>query len=250
MAESTGQLIEFAQQFFNIANAITAFTVLQAVALMHAFKDTKVAAAFLRWRPYTSILYRYAVNGYIIAVVGCGIAEFCLRWAGGQSWQPLGACVIAVVLRCVAIFLIGSVHCKIFVAVCREQNWLNQYRKEDREFQTPRVLHEYSKREQRLHKFAMKADEKLFGAPQIRVVHAEDFDRDRTGIKFALCIRNEECKDLQCRKLYLVLSDEAAAANGYLHVIDESGKEHRYPQEYFLQIELPKAAEKMFLPAA
>ena len=47
------QLIEFAQQFFGIANAITAFSVLQAVALMYAFKDTQLVAAFLRWRPFT-----------------------------------------------------------------------------------------------------------------------------------------------------------------------------------------------------
>jgi hypothetical protein len=160
MDETTKQLIEFAQQFFSIANAITAFTVLQAVALMYAFKDTKLAAAFLRWRPYTSILYKYAGNAYIIAVIICGIAEFWLRYAACQRGAFLGACVIAVVLRCAAIYLTASVHCRIFVAVCREQNWLNKNRKEDREFQTPRVLHELSKRERRLHKLAMKVDKK------------------------------------------------------------------------------------------
>jgi hypothetical protein len=178
MDESTKHLIDFAQQFFNIANAITAFIVLQAVALMHAFKDPKVAAAFLRWRPYTSIMYRYAVGGYVIAVVGCGIAEFSLRWTAQQGWAAEVSCVIAVILRCVAIYVTGSVHCRMFVAVCREQNWLNENRK-DRELQIPRVLHEYSKREQRLHKLARKADEELFGAPEIRVVEAQDFEKDR-----------------------------------------------------------------------
>jgi hypothetical protein len=175
------QLLEFAQQFFSIANAITAFTVIQAVALMYAFKDTKLVAAFLRWRPYTSILYKYASGGYIIAVVSCGITEFSLRYAASQRPVFLVACVIAVVLRCAAIHLTASVHRRIFVAVCREQNWLNKNRKEDREFQTPRVLHEYSKREQRLHKLAMKADKKLFGAEFVRVVQAEDFDKERTA---------------------------------------------------------------------
>jgi hypothetical protein len=173
------QLLELAQQFFSIANAITAFVVIQAVALMYAFKDTKLAAAFLRWRPYTSILYKNAPGGYIIAIVSCGITEFSLRYAAGQRPAFLGACVIAVVLRCAAIHLTASVHCRIFVAVCREQNWLNKHRKEDREFQIPRVLHERSKSEQRLHKLAMKADEKLFGATEILVVYAEDFDKDR-----------------------------------------------------------------------
>jgi hypothetical protein len=47
-----------------------------------------------------------------------------------------------------------------------------------------------------------------------------------------------------------VLPDEAAAADGYLRVIDESGEDYLYPQECFLQIELPKAAEKALLSAA
>jgi hypothetical protein len=146
---------------------------------MYSFKDTNLVAAFLRWRPFTSILYKYAGNAYIMAVISCGIAEFWLRSAAGQRGAFLGACVIAVVLRCAAIYLTASVHCRIFVAVCREQNWLNKNRKEDREFQTPRVIHERSKSEKRLHKLAMKADEKLFGAPEVKVVQAEDFDKDR-----------------------------------------------------------------------
>jgi hypothetical protein len=175
------QLIEFAQQFFSIANAITAFTVIQAVALMYAFKDTQLVAAFLRWRPFTSILYKYAGSGYLIAVISCGIAEFWLRHAAHQQSAMLGGCVIAVVLRCGAIYLTASVHCRVFVAVCREQNWLNKNRKEEREFQTPRVLHERSKSEKRLYKLAMKADEKLFGAPEVKVVQAEDFDKELTA---------------------------------------------------------------------
>ena len=68
--------------------------------------------------------------------------------------------------------------------------------------------------------------------------------------KFVVCIRNEECQDLEPRKLYRVLPDEAAAADGYLRVIDESGEDYLYPQDYFLPIELPKAAEKALLSAA
>ena len=68
--------------------------------------------------------------------------------------------------------------------------------------------------------------------------------------KFVICIRNEDCDDLEPRKLYRVLPDEAAAADGYLRVIDESGEDYLYPQAYFLPIELPKAAEKALLSAA
>jgi hypothetical protein len=68
--------------------------------------------------------------------------------------------------------------------------------------------------------------------------------------KFVICIRNEECEDLEPRKLYRVLPDEAAAEDGYIRVIDESGEAYLYPKDYFLPIELPKAAEKALLSAA
>ena len=74
--------------------------------------------------------------------------------------------------------------------------------------------------------------------------------RSRSVGKFVLCIRNEDCEDLEPRKLYLVLPDETAAVDGYVRVIDESGEDYLYPQDYFLPIELPKAAEKALLSAA
>lgn len=173
------QLIEFAGQFFSIANAITAFSVFQAVALMYSFKDAKLAAAFLRWRPYTSLLAKHAGNGYIIAVISCGIVEFWLRYVAHLPHQRramLVACVVAVVLRCAAIHLTASVYLRIFVAVCREQNWLNKNQKEGREFQTPRILpKKRSKSDERVRKVAMKVDKKLFKG-EVEAVQAEHFD--------------------------------------------------------------------------
>lgn len=74
--------------------------------------------------------------------------------------------------------------------------------------------------------------------------------RSKLNGRFVICIRNEECEDLEPRKLYRVLADEAAAADGYLRVIDESGEDYLYPESYFLSIELPKAAEEALLSAA
>ncbi len=74
--------------------------------------------------------------------------------------------------------------------------------------------------------------------------------RSRSVGKFVLCVRNEDCEDLEPRKLYLMLPDEAAAVDGYVRVIDESGEDYLYPQDYFLPIELPEAAEKALLSAA
>jgi hypothetical protein len=68
--------------------------------------------------------------------------------------------------------------------------------------------------------------------------------------KFVLCIRNDGCEDLELRKLYLVMPDKTAAAEGYIRVVDESGEDYLYPETCFLPIELPKAAEKALLSAA
>jgi hypothetical protein len=181
--EETKQLMDFAQQFFGIANALTAFVIIQAVALMYAFKEPKLAAAFLRWRPYTSVLSKTTTYGYIIAVIVCGVAEFWLRYAASQSggftnsqrYAFLGACVMAVWLRCVAIYGNGLVFLRIFVTVCREQNWLNQ-NQPGREFQVPRIMYERSNSEKRVHELALKVDQKLFSSPIKGHILAEDFD--------------------------------------------------------------------------
>ncbi len=57
-------------------------------------------------------------------------------------------------------------------------------------------------------------------------------------IQFVVCIRNEDCEDLEPRKLYRVVPDASAAAVNYLRVIDESGEDYLYPAEYFMPIEL------------
>jgi len=74
--------------------------------------------------------------------------------------------------------------------------------------------------------------------------------RRKSARRFVICIKNEDCEDLEPRKVYQVLPDEAAAADGYIRVIDESGEDYLYPEVYFLPIELPQAAAKALLSAA
>lgn len=74
--------------------------------------------------------------------------------------------------------------------------------------------------------------------------------RRKSEPRFAICLKNGECEDLEPRKVYRVLPDTAAAEDGYLRVIDESGDDYLYPQDYFLVIELPQAAQKALLSAA
>ena len=60
---------------------------------------------------------------------------------------------------------------------------------------------------------------------------------------FALCIENKDCDDLEKRKIYQILTDDEAAKEGYLRIIDESGQDYLYPQSYFILVKLPREAQ-------
>ena len=62
--------------------------------------------------------------------------------------------------------------------------------------------------------------------------------------QFTLCVRNDECEDLEKRKVYESIPDEEAAQDGYIRALDESGEDYLYPESYFVRIELPQEAEK------
>ena len=68
--------------------------------------------------------------------------------------------------------------------------------------------------------------------------------------QFVVCIRNEGNEDIETRKIYQLVPDEEAARDGYLRIVDESGEDYLYPQEYFIRIDLPQAAEEALLSAA
>jgi len=62
--------------------------------------------------------------------------------------------------------------------------------------------------------------------------------------KFALCIENKDCEDLEKRKIYQTVPDDEAEKEGYLRVVDESGEDYLYPQSYFVLIPLPREAQE------
>jgi hypothetical protein len=68
--------------------------------------------------------------------------------------------------------------------------------------------------------------------------------RKKAAQRFVVCVGNEDCADLELRKIYQVLPDEAAAEDGYIRVVDESGEDYLYPADYFLPIELSEDLEK------
>ena len=62
--------------------------------------------------------------------------------------------------------------------------------------------------------------------------------------RFALCIENSDCEDLEKRKIYQILPDEEAAHEGYLRVVDESREDDLYPESYFILVELTRKARE------
>ncbi len=65
-----------------------------------------------------------------------------------------------------------------------------------------------------------------------------------TSLRYVICVRNDECEDLEVRKIYQVLPDKRAAANGYVRVIDESGEDYLYPEAYFVTVRLSQEVQR------
>jgi hypothetical protein len=66
----------------------------------------------------------------------------------------------------------------------------------------------------------------------------------KENYRFALCVENKDCEDLEKQKIYEVIPDEDAAKEGYFTVIDESGEDYLYPQSYFILVQLPREANE------
>ena len=61
---------------------------------------------------------------------------------------------------------------------------------------------------------------------------------------FVLCIEARDCEDLERGKVYRAVPDEAAAAEAYVRVVDESGEDYLYPESCFVPVQIPRRAEK------
>lgn len=58
-----------------------------------------------------------------------------------------------------------------------------------------------------------------------------------------ICIRNEGCEDLELGKAYQVLTDESAAKDDYIRVVDESGEDYLHPICYFASVDPPQEGQ-------
>lgn len=62
--------------------------------------------------------------------------------------------------------------------------------------------------------------------------------------RFVVCVRNEDyTASLDLRKIYRALPDARAEADGLVRVVDESGEDYLYPQDYFLAVDVSDALD-------
>lgn len=69
--------------------------------------------------------------------------------------------------------------------------------------------------------------------------------------RLVVCVKNDGYSvSLERRKLYVTLPDAQAAKHGQVRVIDESGEDYLYPEEFFVAVELPQTVRRRVLQAA
>ncbi len=65
--------------------------------------------------------------------------------------------------------------------------------------------------------------------------------------QFAVCVKNDDYSaSLELRKIYRVLPDRQAASHRLLRIVDESGSDYLYPEDYFVFLEVPQAVVQLF----
>jgi hypothetical protein len=75
--------------------------------------------------------------------------------------------------------------------------------------------------------------------------------KKQTPPKFVVCINNDDYPaSLELHKIYRVVADEDAAADGDIRIIDESGEDYLYPASYFAPIKVPASVEESLLRAS
>lgn len=75
-------------------------------------------------------------------------------------------------------------------------------------------------------------------------------NRQPAESRFVLCVKNDDCEDLELRKVYAVIPDKRAERDGYVRVVDESGEDYVYPESYFVAIKLPRKAQEVVAVSA
>jgi len=73
--------------------------------------------------------------------------------------------------------------------------------------------------------------------------------KDRSK-KFVICTKNDDHKaSLEIRKIYVAISDKKAESLHLMRIVDESGEDYLYPDDYFIPVSLPETTEAALLKA-
>ena len=76
-------------------------------------------------------------------------------------------------------------------------------------------------------------------------------NQETNDLQFVVCMNNTEYPaSLERHKIYRVLPDEQAAADGDLRIVDESGEDYLYPATWFIAVALPQTVQESVLLAA
>lgn len=63
--------------------------------------------------------------------------------------------------------------------------------------------------------------------------------------QFVICVGNRgHAASLELRKIYQVVPDKVGLKHHQIRVIDESGEDYLYPEEYFVPVKLPQAVQQ------
>ena len=66
--------------------------------------------------------------------------------------------------------------------------------------------------------------------------------------EFVVCINNDIYPvSLELHKIYRVIPDEDASADGDIRIVNESGEDYLYPFSYFVPIKAPQVVEESLL---
>ena len=76
-------------------------------------------------------------------------------------------------------------------------------------------------------------------------------EKRKVSRRYAVCITNKGNEaSLERNKLYVLLPDRQAEADGLVRVIDEDCEDYLYPAGWFVAVEVPKAVQASLLKAS
>jgi hypothetical protein len=66
--------------------------------------------------------------------------------------------------------------------------------------------------------------------------------------QYVICVKNKNYEaSLELRKVYKRIHENTTKQIGLIRVIDESGEDYLFPEDFFVPISIPKMAEQLFV---